>query len=334
MEQMKKRLLVATLASMAILAGCGQTTKANSTDSPVIATVGDKSITQEEFYQDLKKTYGATTLRTLIIQNVLEQSVTNLDEIKGKTEEELTKQIQKMGGEEALKAELAKRKLGTLEDYKHQLYVQQLFRAAIESNLDMSEEAIQAYYEKEYKAPMEAQHILVDTEEEAKAAIERINKGETFEDVARQVSKDGTASNGGLLPPFNSGQMVAEFEEGVRALKNGELGQTPVKSQFGYHVIKTIKNGEKAPYAEANKDEIKELYLNSKLVDATTQNTILSDLVKKAKVDIKADDLKDAIKDLLDYKAPQEEASSDASSISESETSTESTEESSSESAE
>lgn len=318
MAQMKQRLLLVSLASMAILAGCGnsQATQADSAASPVIVMVGEKSITQDDLYQDLKKIYGAAVLRTMIVQEVLEQNAKDLDAIKAKTEEEYKNQVKQIGGEEVLKAELARRSLGTIEDYKNQLYVQQLFRSVIEGQLDLSDEAIQEYYENEYEAPMEAQHILVDTEEEAKAAIERIQKGESFEDVARELSKDGTAANGGNLGTFTSGKMVAEFEAAVKAAEKGELIATPVKTQFGYHVIKVLQNGEKVPYAEANKEEVKELYVTYKIADAVTQNTILSDLVKKAKIEIKENDLKDAIKDLLDYKAPTKEASSEASQAS------------------
>ena len=85
-----------------------------------------------------------------------------------------------------------------------------------------------------------ARHILVKTEEEAKAAIERLNKGEDFGKVAAEISQDpGSGAKGGDLGWFGKGAMVAPFEEAAFALKVGEIS-APVKSDFGYHIIQVI----------------------------------------------------------------------------------------------
>lgn len=106
----------------------------------------------------------------------------------------------------------------------------------------VSEEAVNAAYEKmvadfvpatEYNAS----HILVQTEEEAQAVVERLGAGEEFADVAADVSLDTTSANGGNLGWFGTGVMVPEFEDTVTSLEKGEVSD-PVQTQFGWHIVK------------------------------------------------------------------------------------------------
>ena len=84
-----------------------------------------------------------------------------------------------------------------------------------------------------------ARHILVEKEEDAKALIEQIKGGAKFEELAKKNSKDpGSAENGGDLDFANPSSYVPEFSQALTQLKKGEMTQTPVKSQFGYHIIK------------------------------------------------------------------------------------------------
>jgi peptidyl-prolyl cis-trans isomerase C len=82
-----------------------------------------------------------------------------------------------------------------------------------------------------------ARHILVDTEDEAKAIIAELKKGADFATVAKEKSKDPSASNGGDLDYFTQDQMVPEFSEAAFKLDKGAISD-PVKTQFGWHVIK------------------------------------------------------------------------------------------------
>ncbi|MFG6414777.1 peptidylprolyl isomerase [Roseateles sp. DC23W] len=84
-----------------------------------------------------------------------------------------------------------------------------------------------------------ARHILVEKEEDAKALIEKIKAGGNFEELAKANSKDtGSAQNGGDLDFANPNNFVPEFSKAMTSLKKGEMTQEPVKSQFGYHIIK------------------------------------------------------------------------------------------------
>jgi peptidyl-prolyl cis-trans isomerase C len=86
-------------------------------------------------------------------------------------------------------------------------------------------------------------HILVKKHSEALHVLERIKKGESFADLAREVSIDrGSGKRGGDLGLFGRGQMVKPFEEAAFKLKKGELSLEPVRTQFGYHIIKRAGN--------------------------------------------------------------------------------------------
>jgi peptidyl-prolyl cis-trans isomerase C len=84
-----------------------------------------------------------------------------------------------------------------------------------------------------------ARHILVEKEEDAKALIAQIKAGAKFEELATKNSKDpGSAANGGDLDFANPNSYVPEFSKALTGLQKGEMTQEPVKSQFGYHIIK------------------------------------------------------------------------------------------------
>jgi Parvulin-like peptidyl-prolyl isomerase len=102
---------------------------------------------------------------------------------------------------------------------------------------------VKARYDKEVAAlpqqeEVRARHILVKTEEEAKAIIADLDAGKDFVEIAKEKSTDPNKSEGGDLGYFTKGRMVPEFEEAAFALEKGAYSKTPVQSQFGFHVIK------------------------------------------------------------------------------------------------
>lgn len=91
-----------------------------------------------------------------------------------------------------------------------------------------------------------ARHILVPTEEEAKAIVEELKKGADFAELAKKKSKDPGAADGGDLGFFTKEQMVPEFSAAAFALEPGKISD-PVKSQFGWHVIKVEEKRDRKP---------------------------------------------------------------------------------------
>ncbi|MCX6102802.1 MAG: peptidylprolyl isomerase [Bdellovibrionales bacterium] len=82
-----------------------------------------------------------------------------------------------------------------------------------------------------------ASHILVETEHEAQDLVKLLSEGKSFESLAKEYSKCPSGKEGGALGTFGKGQMVKEFETAAFSLKDGEVSG-PVRTQFGYHLIK------------------------------------------------------------------------------------------------
>jgi peptidyl-prolyl cis-trans isomerase C len=151
-------------------------------------------------------------------------------------------------GMEVLMQEADKQGFGTradvkaaLENARQQIIITAMLADYSKKNPPKDAE-IKAEYER-LKAQVPAKeyhprHILVATEDEAKAVITKIKSGSKFEDLAKAQSKDGSAANGGDLGWTDMSQFVPEFSKAAIALQKGAVTDTPVKSQFGYHVIK------------------------------------------------------------------------------------------------
>ena len=110
-----------------------------------------------------------------------------------------------------------------------------------------------------------ARHILVKTEEEAKAVIADLDAGKDFAELAKTKSEDSNKDDGGDLGWFSKGRMVPEFEEAAFALEKGAYTKTPVQSQFGFHVIKLEDRRDVQPPAlEQVEPQVRQLVMRDK----------------------------------------------------------------------
>lgn len=169
-------------------------------------------------------------------------------------------------GEAEYRAELAKLKEKLLISYAQN---------KILSAVKVKDEEVAEYYEshKEELAGGEsvsAAHILVDTEEKALLILAKIKAGEvSFEDAARENSSCPSGENGGDLGTFTRGQMVPEFDKAVFEMQVGEITDAPVKTQFGYHLIKlNAKNEASVPALDEIKAELAEMLVGEKRHEA------------------------------------------------------------------
>jgi peptidyl-prolyl cis-trans isomerase C len=139
---------------------------------------------------------------------------------------------------------------------------------AVEGKAATTQEAMKKVYEEaakqiEGEQEVHARHILVESEDEAKAIGAELKKGADFAELAKKKSKDPGASDGGDLGFFTKDQMVPEFSAVAFALEPGKISD-PVKSQFGWHIIKVEeKRNRKAPEFEQVKSQI-ETYVTRK----------------------------------------------------------------------
>ncbi len=151
-----------------------------------------------------------------------------------------------------------------IEEFKKMWLITTLLKKEVEEKAKITDEKeLKEFYDKNPQefmggAEIKSSHILVATEAEAKDIHEKIKKGEDFAKLAKKVSKDqGSANRGGDLGFFKRGMMVPEFEQVAFSLKPGEVS-SPVKSRFGFHIIKVTdkKEGTKLEFEQV-KEAIK-----------------------------------------------------------------------------
>jgi peptidyl-prolyl cis-trans isomerase C len=160
----------------------------------------------------------------------------------------------------------------------------------------VTDEEVKARYEKEVAAmpkqeEIRAMHILVKTEEEALALIKELEAGKDFAELAKSKSIDpSAANNSGDLGFFGKGQMVPEFEGAAFALKDGEYTKVPVKTQFGYHVIRRMEERIVPPPAFADVEaQVRQIVVREKyaaLVEAARKASSIEVLDEKLKTQL------------------------------------------------
>ena len=151
--------------------------------------------------------------------------------------------------DEILSQEAERRGLAASPDFKAQMELarQSILIGLLSQDLDKTSKVTDAEVQKEYDkfkaqatgTEYKVRHILVEKEDEAKAILAQLKAGAKFEDLAKKNSKDpGSAPNGGELDFAAPSSYVPEFSQAMIALKKGETTETPVKTQFGYHIIR------------------------------------------------------------------------------------------------
>jgi len=172
----------------------------------------------------------------------------------------------------------------------HNLYFQETIVA------NVTDEEVRERFDNEIAAmapesEIKARHILVASEEEAKAIVAELAQGKDFAELAKEKSTGPSGANGGDLGFFGKGQMVPEFEEAAFGLENGKFTTTPVKTQFGWHVILKEEEREKPkPEFEQVKDQIRQAVYREKYFD----------LVKQAREETKVEILDEALKSAVE----------------------------------
>jgi peptidyl-prolyl cis-trans isomerase C len=170
----------------------------------------------------------------------------------------------------------------------HDLYYDRKIRQAV------SEDAAKKTYDEqvkkiESKPEVSARHILVKTEEDALDIIERLNRGSDFAELAKEKSTGPSGAQGGDLGYFSKGQMVPEFDKVVFELKKGDISE-PVKTQFGWHVIKIEdKRDSKPPAFDTVKGRLIAGMVSQKAVEVITA------LRMSAKIEIVDQEIKKAL---------------------------------------
>jgi len=182
---------------------------------------------------------------------------------------------------ESVREQLEQSRVGILVAAVFEDYVER--EGVTEAELKAAYDSVKSQYlGKEYHV----EHILVEKESDAKAIIAQIKSGANFEDIAKAKSKDpGSAKNGGDLGWVTEQSLVPEFSKSMVQLKNGQVTDKPVKSQFGWHIIKMVDSRDmKAPSFEELKPQLKKMITSDQNWQKAKFTEMMQKIRAKAKV--------------------------------------------------
>ena len=286
-KYIRKAAAVIAVASMAL------STAACSNGGKTVASYKGGKITQQEYYDEMKKSQsGKTALANMIINRVLEQQYGN--KISKKQVDKQYNNYKKQYGSQ-FDAVLQQNGM-TASSFKQNLKTNLLTEAALKDIKKISKSQEDKVW-KDYQPKVKVQHILVSKKSKAEEITNELKNGKSFKSLVKKYSLDtGTKNNEGKLPAFDStdSSLDPAFKKAAFKLKTGETTKSPVKSQSGYHVIRMIKHPAKGTFA-SHKKEIDDQIYQTMSQDQQTMHNVLAKVIKKAGVDIKDKDLKDVL---------------------------------------
>ena len=287
-----------------------------------VAKVNGQAITEADFnsrFSDVQKTYedqgmkfdtdqgkeALAQVKSQVLEGMIASKLVmqeaknlnlNLDDPKIKEQED---QIKKMVGDEAQYQEWLKQQAMTQEEVRNYFALS----AKVAEGVTVTDEQVKTFFDSHQEQyggqpeQVKARHILVATEQEATDIIAQLQKGANFEQLAKDKSTEpGAKDSGGDLGYFTKGKMIPEFEKAAFAQKVGTYSTTPVKTEFGYHVI-LVEDHKQGTQADFTK--VKEQVAQDALADAKAQKfeAYYTDLRAKAEPKIEyAKDYKPAAK--------------------------------------
>ena len=286
---MKKVAAVVAVAGVALsTAACS-----NSGNNATVASYKGGKITQQQYYDEMKKSQaGKSALANMIINRALEQQYGKY--VSSKKVDKQYNNYKKQYGSQ-FSAVLQQNGM-TASTFKQNLKTNLLSEAALKHIKKISKKQEQEAW-KNYQPKVTVQHILVAKKSTAEDIIKQLKDGKSFKSLAKKYSLDtATKNKAGKLPAFDStdNTLDSAFKTAAFKLKTGEVTESPVKSQSGYHVIKMISHPAKGKFADHNKAIDDEIYA-SMAQDQAVMKDVIATVLKKADVSIKDNDLKDVL---------------------------------------
>jgi parvulin-like peptidyl-prolyl isomerase len=230
-------LMLTGMLVCALLSGC-----ATKEEGQIVAKVGDRTITADQMEAEWQK---ASRLKIKGVPDV-QRKKELVDRMVG--EQVVILEAYKEGLDNAVEADT------NFAKQKERILLNLLYQKEVVDKSQPTESEIKKEYEM-MQHEVHAWHILVETEEQANEIYQMLKDGADFAELARERSIDPTAKdNGGDLGFFGWGKMVPEFQEVAFKMKEGEISR-PVKTTYGYHIIKFIERREveQQPYEEFKK---------------------------------------------------------------------------------
>jgi peptidyl-prolyl cis-trans isomerase C len=263
-------VLMAALLSLEACQPKSEGSGAVADNSPAIATVNGATISRNFFESYIKAITGkasselTTDQRSQALDNLIRAQLVGQQAVKDGADK---------NPDTAALLELTR--LNVLQQAVSDKYLKD--RKATEQELRAEYETqVAALAKLEYHA----KHILVATEPFAEKVVQRLQKGEKFEDIAKRESMDSSKDSGGDLGWFTLDRMVKPFADAVVALKPGEYTQKPVQTQYGWHIIQLVETRDLSPPAYDSVRQRLEQVVQSKKFKAYTD-----ELMRNAKIE-------------------------------------------------
>ncbi len=320
---MKNKILVLSCCLlMLVTTACGKSIPKTKNGEEIVASINGKDFTADELYLELKENYGYSYLMNMIDFAIADQEIETTDEIKDYAKQVVDMYVEYAKGMNVELKDLVAQLTGisnieTEEDFLDFVIKDRKVTLAAQKKLEskITDKEIEDYYKENYSERLTVRHILIEIEEsdkDGKKALETANEvldklkkadkdklDETFVDLAKEYSDDGTYNTGGLIENFMSSTVVSEFWDASNKLKDGEYTKTPVKTTYGYHIILRKSKSDK-PSLEDSKDEIKEAIVAKKMENQEDRLNAMNELRKDYKLSIKDSDMEKSYNDYLD----------------------------------
>ncbi|MBH0157141.1 MAG: peptidylprolyl isomerase [Bacillota bacterium] len=279
---MKRWML--SLGLMTGLLALSACSSGEASDSEAIVESNVGEITNEDLYAKLKARYGEQVLSQMVDQMVLEKKYKV-------TDKEIKKEIEKIkkesGGEDAFKKLLEQNGITDEKALEDRIKTMLVSQKATTDGVKVSAEEMKKAFEEKFKTEVKASHILVDDEKTAQEVKEKLNNGGDFAKLAEEYSKDpGSKMKGGDLGFFGKGAMVPEFDKVAFTIEKNKVSD-PIKSNYGYHIIKVTDKRE-----NTFNDKEKEIEEQIKQEKAKPITEIVEKLRKDANVKVNDKELK------------------------------------------
>lgn len=285
---MKKKLMLLSLCGLLIVTGCGGHKVELKDGLEIVASIKGKEITAEELFDDLKEDYGTTTVINAIDEYIANKEVKTTDTMTSNAKKQISEMKQyyesmNQKWDNVLSQYGYKNEDELINDYILNSKKEEVAKNHLKK--EVTDDEINAYYEKEIYGDYTVKHILItpDTNDNmsddekkeaedkalktAEEVISKLQNGEKWADLVSEYSKDeASKEDEGLISDFTKGDVVEEFFDATLELKDGEYTKTPVKSTYGYHVILRVKASEK-PKLDDVKDSVISSIVENKLTN-------------------------------------------------------------------
>ena len=271
------------MCAMVMVAGCSKSPKLSNGEE-VVASVDGKEFTANELYDSMKNQYGTSILIDMIDSYIASQEIGDNDAASVYASSVISQyklQYEQYGMD--FNEALVSSGFANEDEFKKVIIADYNKKEVVKKYLkdEVTDKEIEKYYKEQISEQLDVKHILVIPDvkddatsdekkaaedkalEKAKSLIKKLDDGANFDDLAKENSDDtASASNGGAINGVTKESYVKEFYDAAYKLSEGKYTSSPVKTEYGYHIIYLVKKGEKESL-----DNLKDVIIDS-IVDS------------------------------------------------------------------